>query len=549
MQTRSSLRAVNLLFLLALMLQLTNLLFMAVLPQYVRLILNEALFVFLPAYLYLRLTKQPIAARVGWRWPGWKIAALAFVIGAGLYPVSIVIAGMVQQVLGYTSFAAAADIIPTGTLMGVLAIVAFAVMAPLCEEFFFRGVMQPVYAQKGPRWAVLFVGLLFILFHLALVQGISIILLALALGYVYHRTRSLPASILTHVGANGLAALVVTSQVFPTGIENVVGTGPAIVGGLVAAALAVIGLRALTRPTVETAPPAVTAQAGEPESPPARPGRWAVYWPLAVALLLWLPVVTAEFIYSYGTGLIPAPPLAVEPVEWNAPQVWNYEIRNVADEVVGTGQCGLTVEADLHTLTCTSTTQAYEAQRGSSYYMSSGGTRIDRLTWQADNCAQVEGAVLQDLVSGFHSETNWTPAADGIQVRIQQSGEETSEVFLPYDETPLSDEPALPVVHDYSWPWQIAGLSKTQGVMGDVMRFHPNTWRDETQDSGPAAKREMVRVVGKEKVTTPAGTFDAWKVTLGLDLTAWYPVDGGRAPVQFFNGVETWSLSEQVNTD
>ena len=122
-------------------------------------------------------------------------------------------------------------------------------------------------------------------------------------------------------------------------------------------------------------------------------------------------------------------------MEWNAPQVWNYEIRNVADEVVGTGQCELTVEADLHTLTCTSTTQAYEAQRGSSYYMSSGGTRIDRLTWQADNCAQVEGAVLQDLVSGFHSETNWTPAADGIQVRIQQSGEETSEVFLPYDET------------------------------------------------------------------------------------------------------------------
>ena len=84
METKSSLRAVNLLFLGMLCLELANA-FFAWMPQYVRLILNEALFVFLPAYLYLRFTRQPIRERVRWRWPGWKVALLSLLIGAGLF--------------------------------------------------------------------------------------------------------------------------------------------------------------------------------------------------------------------------------------------------------------------------------------------------------------------------------------------------------------------------------------------------------------------------------------------------------------------------------
>jgi hypothetical protein len=70
-------------------------------------------------------------------------------------------------------------------------------MAPLCEEFMFRGVIQPVYETRGAKWGVIFVGLLFIVFHLSLLQGLSIILLALALGFVNYSTRSLQASIAT----------------------------------------------------------------------------------------------------------------------------------------------------------------------------------------------------------------------------------------------------------------------------------------------------------------------------------------------------------------
>ena len=83
-------------------------------------------------------------------------------------------------------------------------------MAPLCEEVLARGVIQRAYESFGPRRAILYVGGLFVIFHLSLLQGLGIIPLALALGYVYWRSQSLVASILAHFGANAMAALVLT---------------------------------------------------------------------------------------------------------------------------------------------------------------------------------------------------------------------------------------------------------------------------------------------------------------------------------------------------
>jgi membrane protease YdiL (CAAX protease family) len=170
---------------------------------------------------------------VSWRWPGGLAALLSLCAGLGLYPVSAVSAGLLQQLLGYTNFSVPADAIPTTLTMALLAVLAYAIMAPFCEEFLFRRVIQPVYAQRGPRRAILWVGVLFIVFHLALLQELSIIPLSLALGYVFYRTRSLPASILTHFGANLPAALVITKGVFNLTLTPVLFSPPLIFGGLI----------------------------------------------------------------------------------------------------------------------------------------------------------------------------------------------------------------------------------------------------------------------------------------------------------------------------
>ena len=183
-------------------------------------------------------------------------------------------------------------------------------MAPLCEEFLFRGVIQPVYETRGPKWAVLFVGFLFIAFHLSLLQGLSIILLALALGYVNYRTRSLPASILTHFGANGLAALVITQGVFKTGIGQWIVSLPALVGGLLVAALATLALTWLTRRPASLVPPVEETAARRTHA--RRPGWLAAGWPLLAAALIYFPVIGSEFIFSRSPEMT-APPLKVSP--------------------------------------------------------------------------------------------------------------------------------------------------------------------------------------------------------------------------------------------
>jgi hypothetical protein len=164
--------------------------------------------------------------------------------------------------------------------MGALAVLSYAILAPLCEEFLFRGIIQPVYERRGARWGVLLVGLLFVAFHLSLLQGLSILLLALALGFVNYRTRSLPASILTHFGANGLAALVVTQQVFPTGIQNWITSLPALLGGLILAGLALL---ALVRLTPGNRPDLLALENALPSPGPSAPGRRPVGRRLAAA--------------------------------------------------------------------------------------------------------------------------------------------------------------------------------------------------------------------------------------------------------------------------
>lgn len=445
MKTDNGFRAVNLLYLLVLVLMLANAL-LAWLPQYVRLALNEILFVFLPAYLFLRLrrqTGQSIAERVRWRWPGTRIALLALALGAGLYPFSAASAGVLMQVLGYTNTITPPDAIPTTVLMGVLAVLSYAVLAPLCEEFLFRGVIQPVYETRGARWGVLFVGLMFIVFHLSLLQGLSIILLSLALGFVNYRTRSLPASILTHFGANGLAALVVTQQVFPTGIQNWITSLPALVGGLVLAGLALFALLRLTR-----AQPVEPLPAQEPAVPAPRSGGWlARDWPLLLALLIYIPLIGGEVLLARSPDLLGGlqtlePAAQPGSVPWSAPQRWQYEIRNVAGEPVGEGECRLEPQGSEWELVCDSTTREYEVKQGQSTFASSGGQRVDTLRFTASG-GFVSGSTQLNLQDGFGSQIQYSLGDDRILVNYQETGQPEKPLDLPLAQTALAHTPDL----------------------------------------------------------------------------------------------------------
>ena len=84
---------------------------------------------------------------------------------------------------------------PTGIYLGIFAVV----LAPVAEEFIFRGVLFPFVKQLGwPKLAWFGVSLLFALIHGSMAIFIPLFVLALALTWLYEKTGNLLAPIVVH---------------------------------------------------------------------------------------------------------------------------------------------------------------------------------------------------------------------------------------------------------------------------------------------------------------------------------------------------------------
>lgn len=91
------------------------------------------------------------------------------------------------------------------------------VMAPICEELFFRHfIFNTLRKHLRPLWTIFFSALLFGLFHMNLGQFIFTPLLGLVLGAVYEKSRNIKHCILIHFVFNfvSLTGLVSTPHLF-----------------------------------------------------------------------------------------------------------------------------------------------------------------------------------------------------------------------------------------------------------------------------------------------------------------------------------------------
>jgi membrane protease YdiL (CAAX protease family) len=517
---RPTIKHVNILLLIVVGLQVSNLL-LTWLPAYVRLILNQALFILLPTLLYLRWAKLPVRQTVGWRWPERATAVYSFVIGAGLYPLAIYSTVFYQALLGY-SLPDMPEMIPATPLEALLALVALAVMAPICEEFLFRGVVQPAYAHHGPLRTILFVGLLFVIFHLSLLQGLSIIPLALVLGFVYWRTNSLPAAMLTHFGANLMAALVLTSGVWIAAAETVILAWPTALAGLLAALFSVGMLFRTTQP--ESPPPA----------PVVRHSRLAQSWPLLTIFLIFVIFTVAEVFIGRSPELT-APPIALNDLPWNEPQTWQYEISNIIDDPIGHATCTLVPETAVVTLTCQQEQEGYEVQLEQSYWSSIDFVGERTVQWQRDSYAPLTDRGDHDL-----RQMGWALDGNQILVEVVYEGMEARSSPEPL---PLLAQDVL-VTSGGSWPWQLTALTFESGATARLVHVNPDVWRPATQDMGPVVETMVVRVVGLEEIETPSGRQEAWRVEVGSREVAWYDTAVPHTLLRYHNGMETWTLTD-----
>lgn len=520
MSRRHSVFTVNLLFLIILLLQLLNF-FLADIPQYVRLILNEAFFILLPSLLYLRWAGLPFKDTMRLRKPGSRTALGSFLIGAGFYPISVILGAIMQVLLKFPA-AGAEDILPKTPFEGVLAIIAYAVMAPLCEEVFARGIIQRTYEEYfSPRKAIVFSGVLFIVFHLSFLQGLTIIPLTLALGYVYWRSGSLVASILTHFGANLMASLVVSSTVFWQGAPSVL-LSP--LGAAVGLLLVVIGFQLVKR----SENPSIV------EQKEVQPRRLKQAWPLLLAGLLYLGVVLFEF------GIFELPGQHDEPIQLGMAQVemvevTEYALHNKAGEPFAEGVARLESEGDAIVWHWESVHEAYDVQVGGGRYISSDVTTKKEVSWQKADGTLLYGTALADY-GHDQTETRWSLDGDRIHVEFKSS-QEPSENF----ELLLENPHESLVLESNSWPWVLRSLPFASGYSGTACVLRPYTWRQETQDSGPVLEPVTVAVTGPETIATPSGPMPAWKVKVGYEA-AWYATEAPHTLLMHDNGLETMVL-------
>ena len=165
----------------------------------------------LPTLLYFLTPWGRSVARQFWaKKPGTSLLLmipLAFCAYFAINGVTVVWF-LILQALGATSMPQTIVAPQTGTQLGIgLAIIALS--PALCEEFFFRGTLQPMLHRQMKPWpAILLGGCLFGLVHGQLAALPSHILLGVGLCLVAYWTRSIWYTVVWHVMQNGIAVVI-----------------------------------------------------------------------------------------------------------------------------------------------------------------------------------------------------------------------------------------------------------------------------------------------------------------------------------------------------
>ena len=97
----------------------------------------------------------------------------------------------------------------------ILAMITIVILAPILEEFFFRGILQNFFKKFLKRWlAIIFTSLVFAIIHFSYSQRLanitivgSIFIFSLFLGFLYEKQKSLISPIFLHATFNAINVL------------------------------------------------------------------------------------------------------------------------------------------------------------------------------------------------------------------------------------------------------------------------------------------------------------------------------------------------------
>ncbi len=475
---------------------------------------TELLLILLPVIWFHRKNKVSLIKNARLQPPHAAISLVAVILGSGAWLIDSIVEGFMIRITGY-SLPPVEGILPTNWFEAILIFAAFAIAAPICEEFLFRGTIQRAYQnEKKPITAILIVSLMFVVYHLRFQGFVSLIPIAFILGYTYWRTQSLTAAMLVHFANNTLASIVlIQAGLFPEFTLPFPSIPAAAFGILmvVAGLFLLHRLTALPEPEIET------------RTPPSR--GWSAYWPLFAALVVFsvmavVEVTSGKLLAQLTLDANQLPPQAT---------TYIYQVRHKGNLPVGEMTCTM----QSVTLDCTRTIEAFEYKANNSFYSSIDMETTFTIAWDQEDLS-LQQMTETNLSDQYESFWQIQQTDQELIFNLEENGNLITEIF------------PLQTLVEEEWPWRLMGLPFSDTLVNQFNYLEPLTWRQETQDSGPLLKPNAYLIVSEpEEVITPAGTFSAWKVSLSNNQSAWYDVNAPHSLIKLESRMFNYVLTSQ----
>lgn len=174
------------------------------------LVVTQYAMILAPVLLAVRLLKLPVRETLSIRWPGWQAMLAGVLVGlsAGsaaslslrLLPPPESLAKALQKVM----------MLDRVDIPIVWILFAVSISPGICEELLFRGFIQGSFRKLGMMASVGLGAFLFAVAHASVYRMLPVLLLGMALGWLFWHSRSVLPGMVAHAINNGLAVSVIS---------------------------------------------------------------------------------------------------------------------------------------------------------------------------------------------------------------------------------------------------------------------------------------------------------------------------------------------------
>jgi membrane protease YdiL (CAAX protease family) len=167
--------------------------------------INEFVYILFPPLLIARINGWPVEEVYRFRKISVQNKFISMLSAFAMWPLTYTISKIIRMFLDDKIGIMSIPRLPSRSIyQNLLFMMGVIILAPICEEIFFRGFVQRAYEGRSKKYGFVIAALIFGSYHV--LNGISEVIpaciLGLGLGFLVYKTDSLESSMLFHAAAN-----------------------------------------------------------------------------------------------------------------------------------------------------------------------------------------------------------------------------------------------------------------------------------------------------------------------------------------------------------